>query len=163
MQLKDARVTAADGSLRDSEACIWFEVCWFDFLLDGENLDNEQATFPFIQKMLEYTCHQINHNSSVRGALWPAVDDYNIQCWEAFRYVISWVQDQFCYVSQDRVTAVLLAAAAAAVITLLLVAVCTSCYLSSSMYNDSVIWINVLDNLDKGLLYESDVQFKVSQ
>lgn len=29
-------VTATDGSLRDREACVCFEVCWFDFLSDGK-------------------------------------------------------------------------------------------------------------------------------
>lgn len=33
MSLKDAAVTAADGSLRDGEACSPLDVCWFDFLL----------------------------------------------------------------------------------------------------------------------------------
>lgn len=76
MQLKIAGVTAADGSLRDSGACVWFEVCWFDFLLDGKTWTIPHLYhFSFIQERLpvHLTCHQIKNNGSVRGLLWPAI------------------------------------------------------------------------------------------
>lgn len=42
---QNGRVTAADVGLRDCEAHLQFEVCWFDFLWNKKTLDSEQSTF----------------------------------------------------------------------------------------------------------------------